>query len=219
MMPPIIDIEGIDGAGKSTQAKLLYDWVSSTGRKAQLVHFPAYETATGKAIKEMLDGLHDDSALQLLFVANRYEMLSELTATNTVTICDRYFLSGWAYSAAVGLPDDFALLLERLDGLLPEPDFIILLDLPVDVAMARLAGKADSYEANPGLLERAREEYRRLVVPSRIPHAVVDASGPVDSVFASGRLLLVRHVEPDKCEESVDRNVLRWECTLDLRLN
>ena len=100
----LIVIEGIDGVGKNTQAKLLHEYISSQGA-CSLFSFPRYETPSGKLIGEYLNSCDDvniwDAAK--LFSDDRVcaslEMESKIDDGHHI-VCDRYTLSNAVYYAA-----------------------------------------------------------------------------------------------------------------------
>lgn len=119
-------IEGCDGVGKSTQAKLLHDRIPNS----VLLSFPDRETETGRLINRYLQGtenVNNNHSLHLLFSCNRWEKYDEiinLLESGKHVICDRYSYSGICYSVASGISCKWAQGTER--GL-PKPDVVVLL--------------------------------------------------------------------------------------------
>lgn len=101
-----IVLEGVDRAGKSTQAKKLVESLNKNHIPAQLIVFPDRTTHTGKLISQYLSDSNcklNDFAIHLLFTANRWEnvdKMKKLIAEGTTLIVDRYSYSGIAFSAA-----------------------------------------------------------------------------------------------------------------------
>lgn len=101
-----IVLEGVDRAGKSTQAKKLVESLNKKRIPAELIAFPDRTTHTGKLISEYLSDSNyklNDFAIHLLFTANRWEnvdKMKKLLAEGTTLIVDRYSYSGVAFSAA-----------------------------------------------------------------------------------------------------------------------
>jgi dTMP kinase len=183
----LIDIEGIDGSGKGTQAKILCDRFLAAGVSAALVSFPRYDaTLFGKTVGEYLNGRFGSLAavhpflVSLLFAGDRFEskpFLLEALRTSAVVVLDRYVPSNVAHQAAKlegpARADLTAKILEIEFGIfgLPRPDLVLLLDLPVAVAQDLIARKqarnytsckADIQEADGGYLERVRDVYHAL---------------------------------------------------------
>lgn len=181
VLPGFIVFEGLDGAGTTTQAKLLWEYFNDG---APSLETPSLEGAspngavhtweptdflTGKTIRTLLDGPEyvEPWTLALLFAADRHEHLyrpvtgikAALDAGKTV-ISDRYLFSSLAYQGAFA---DFAAV-ESLNHQFPLPEHLIFIDTPRDTAMHRLSGreKRDSLE-NEGVQERAELLYREVV--------------------------------------------------------
>ena len=183
----LIDLEGIDGSGKGTQARRLCDRFEQAGISATLISFPRYEaTLFGRAVGEFLNGrfgsLHDvhPFLVSLLFAGDRFEskgLLLQAIQRHSVVVLDRYVPSNVAHQASkVDGPERADLqrqILEIEFGIfgLPRPDLVLLLDLPVPVARQLIAqktarnyttAKADIQEADAHYLERVREVYHEL---------------------------------------------------------
>ena len=201
---PMICIEGVDGAGKATQARLLADALGG-----EVLDFPRYQTETGRLIRAFLrgdyrvDGYSPESGsdspddderraqamvLQALMTANRYEHGVDLAArsrSENVTVLDRYWVSGYAYGVADGLDSDW---LWRVHALLPEPALYVLLDVPHEESFRRRPERRDAYEADPGRLARARAAYLEIFRDPRVARfgewRVVDGTRSVEDVHA-----------------------------------
>jgi dTMP kinase len=187
--PPgrLIALEGIDGSGKTTQARLL---ARSLG--AKLTHEPG-ATALGNRLRAVLLDSEGPApvarAEALLMVADRAqhveEVIAPLLAAGRWVVSDRYSGSTLAYQGGGrGLP------VERLDEVVRfgtgglEADLTVLVDLDPASARARMAASA------PDRLERLDREFhdrvRRtyLAIAAADPEhwVVVDGSGPIDEV-------------------------------------
>ncbi len=183
----LVAIEGIDGAGKGTQAQRLAAALGRSGLRVRLLSFPRYgETAFGRQVGEFLNGrfgaldqVHP-LLVSLLFAGDRFEskpLLEEAVATHDVVILDRYVASNVAHQAAKVEGDERRELrawIEQLEfGLyrLPRPELVILLDLPAHEAQQLIARKAsrtytdksaDLQEADGNYLECVRQVYLQL---------------------------------------------------------
>jgi dTMP kinase len=148
-----IVFEGVDHSGKTTQAKLLHDYLVTSGIPVVSMRFPDRTTPIGMLINEYLtkgDIKMDDRALHLLFSANRWELndvIYKHLEEGTTVICDRYADSGVAYSIAKN-PDYIyeAQWYMATDRGLIRPDAVIYLDLPVNKAAQRGDYGAEIYE-------------------------------------------------------------------------
>ena len=185
----LIAIEGIDGSGKGTQAVRLCERLRSAGASVELLSFPRYEaTRFGKAIGEFLNGrfgaleaVHPMLA-SLLYAGDRFEsreVLQNAMTTCDVVVLDRYVASNIAHQGAKLAGAERAELREWVETIeyeiygLPQPDLVLLLDLPATEAQHLIAKKsarnytdkkADLHEADGSYLAAVRETYRELAV-------------------------------------------------------
>lgn len=188
MSAQLIAIEGIDGAGKGTQADLLHKRLLALGVRSKLLSFPRYtETKFGSFVGEYLNGrfgsleeVHPFLA-SLLFSGDRFEsrgLLCDAIADHDIVICDRYVASNMAHQASKLSGAEREELIRRIETVeyeifgLPRAERTICLDLPVPVAQALIASKskrsytdsaADMHEADAGYLENVRQVYRQLM--------------------------------------------------------
>jgi dTMP kinase len=158
----LIAFEGLDQSGKQTQAELLRDWLKAEGHKARLVAFPDYGTSIGEEIARALQGEreYDADVMQLLYIANRYELKPNLQRWldgGLVLVCDRYTASSVAYGAAQGLD---AAWLAEVQKFLPPAALTIMLDISPETAVQRKAVDRDRYERDLAMLARVRDSYR-----------------------------------------------------------
>jgi dTMP kinase len=154
----IIVLEGIDKSGKTTQSKLLVDYISSTTSfKAVQMNFPNYGTFSGIEIYRHLKGqtLYNPYALHVLFTLNRYEekpYIERLLDGGSIIVMNRYYQSNIIY----GLADGITRLewLESLDGEMPQANLIIILDISIEESMSR--------NSNPDVNEQDKNYLRRV---------------------------------------------------------
>jgi len=177
-----ITFEGIEGCGKSTQAKLLCQWFLDRGREVVLTRepggTPAAEELREFILKEREEYFPPFSELALYIAARGFHtenLIKPALKEGAVVICDRFSDSTLAYQGyGRGLNTK---LIEEMDreatgGL--KPDVTFLLDLPVEVAFERIKGrKKDRLESESlefhkrvrkGFLEIAEREKDRVVV-------------------------------------------------------
>lgn len=186
-MSPFIVLEGLDGCGKSTQARLLVEHLRAEGRDVVATHEPG-ATPTGAAIRSIVLGERavDPRTEALLIAADRAQHVAEIVRPAleraAVVVSDRYVPSSLAYQGvARGLGVEWV---ERLSawatgGL--DPDLVVVLDVPPKVAAARRAAPQDRMEREPaGFQEVVRRAY--LDLAERYGWTVVDGAAPVAEV-------------------------------------
>jgi dTMP kinase len=196
-----LTVEGIEGCGKSTQARRLAEAI---GPKALLTVEPG-ATELGGAIRTLLleQRSREVSPLAelLLFFADRaqhvHEVVRPALAAGRIVISDRYADSTTAYQGyGRGLSLDLigTLTAHATGGLVP--DLTLLLDLPVaaGLARARRRGAADRMESEDvGFHERVRQGYLTLAADEPARWVVIDATGSEDEVAARIRAAVAGH--------------------------
>lgn len=188
-----VTFEGVDGSGKSTQASLLAEHLSSMGRDVVATREPG-GTPLGEHIRGLLlDG--DDPtpwAEAALFAAARAELAARVIRPaledDADVVCDRYLDSSLAYQGvARGLGIDRVLELNvAVADLTPDRTFVLLLD--ADAAAARTGSPPDRMEREKaGFRAAVADGYRQLAerYPERI--VVLDGSEPADELAAGVR--------------------------------
>lgn len=145
----LIILEGCDCCGKTTQGKKLVEALNAEGIKAKFLAFPDRTTTIGQIVSKYLKKKCDleDHAIHLLFTANRWEAVPEMTKllqNGTTLIIDRYSYSGVAFSAAKqGLDIDWC---KQPDIGLPKPDAVFYLMLNTEEASKRGVFGNERYE-------------------------------------------------------------------------
>jgi dTMP kinase len=140
-----ISFEGLDFCGKSTQAKLLYDHLKKSGKKAMLLREPGGTAISEKVREILLDKVHDEMfplTEFLLFSASRAQLVNQIikpeVKKGTTIICDRYFDSSTAYQGYAGKLDiqEVEYVNKFATGNL-FPDITFFIDLPPQIAWER----------------------------------------------------------------------------------
>ena len=175
----IIVFEGIDKAGKTTQAKLLE---KKLGRKCVRIDFPDYSTPVGKEIRQFLDGKRDypDEVKMMLLSANRWERKDEIekiVGKGTTVIMNRYYQSNLVYGVSKGLKLDWLL---SLDKGMPKADLVIVIDIKPKTLVNRSKNVVDTFEKDLELIRRVKKNYR--ILAKKFNWRFVEGEKSVDEV-------------------------------------
>ena len=193
MKPLFITVEGIEGAGKSSNIAFTESLLRSHGHEVLLTREPG-GTLLGEELRELLlghkhDGMQDLTELLLMFAARAEHLhgkiLPALEAGKWV-ICDRFTDATYAYQGGGRQLDTAAI--ETLENLVQgsrRPDLTLLLDLPVETGLARAARRSepDRFERQKlEFFQRVRQAYLEIArqQPARVK--VIDASLELDRV-------------------------------------
>jgi dTMP kinase len=172
----LIVFEGPEGAGKTTQIRLIAERLARAGVPALAIREPG-GTPVGDAIREiLLDSEHQitPAGEALLFMASRAQLIAgEVVPALTrgdVVLLDRFFLSTYAYQiVGRGLPEDEVRAANRLatGGLVP--DLTLLLDVPPAEGLGRAdaRGKRDRMErSGDDFHDKVGNAFRKFVEPA-----------------------------------------------------
>jgi dTMP kinase len=190
-----ITLEGIEGAGKSTVAQLVNEWLAARAITARITREPGgtplAERVRGIVLERGTETVSATAETLLMFAARSIHienLIRPALARGEWVICDRFTDATRAYQG-YGRGMDLSWieqLATAVQGDL-QPDCTLLLDLPVPVGLARARGRsgvaADRFEAErEEFFERVREGYRLLAqqAPQRVH--VIDAAGGLTSV-------------------------------------
>ena len=194
--PRFIVLEGIDGAGKSSQVEPLVAWLRERGRTVTTCRDPG-ATPVGDAIREILLNRADlhlaSTAEMLLYMAARAQLVADVIqpslARGEWVVSDRYLLANIVYQGhAGGLAPDAIRQVGAVATTGLEPDLVLVLDVDLETAARRLARPLDKLE-NRGDAFRSRLRAGYLAEAARRPDriVVVDAAGDPAAVQASLR--------------------------------
>ena len=189
----LVTLEGIDGSGKSTQARLLGAALRERGRDVVLTREPGGSPGA-EAIRGLLltgePGRWSPVTEALLFTAARRDHVERVVepalAAGRTVICDRFVDSTRVYQGASGR-GELRGLVDRLhaEAVAREPDLTLVLDLDPEIGLARTGGPETRFEAM-GLAFQRRLRAGFLTLAAEFPDrcVVIDASGPAEAVAA-----------------------------------
>ncbi|MBI4961695.1 MAG: dTMP kinase [Desulfomonile tiedjei] len=139
--PLFIVFEGIDGAGKSTQAKMLADRLAKAGVPVLLTAEPS-DSPAGLAIKSMKTRPAVEEEARLFTEDRRHHVkrvIAPALREGRTVVCDRYVYSSVAYQGARGISPE-AIISANRDFAIPA-DITFLIEIPVETALARIASE------------------------------------------------------------------------------
>ena len=191
----LITVEGTEGAGKSSNLAFLQARLEAAGKTVVMTREPG-GTPLAEQIRELLlshrgDGMAVDAELLLMFAARAEHLAHRIRpalAKGHWVLCDRFTDATYAYQGGGrGIEHDRIAVLEHwVQGNL-HPDLTIVLDVPVEVGLARAGSRSapDRFEREQlGFHERVRAAYHGIAArePARVQ--IVDASQPLAAVQA-----------------------------------
>jgi dTMP kinase len=204
----LIVFEGPEGAGKSTQLRLLADWLGQRGHDVVAVREPGGTIVGDEIRRVLLDPASDivPRAEALLFMASRAQLVEReirpALAGGSIVLVDRFFLSTYAYQGdGRGLPEPDLRAANSMatSGLIP--DRTLLLTLPAEEGLRRAVrrGERDRMErAELAFHERVANAFTRFTAtewqrahPECGPIELIDAMGSESEVF--DRVIIALH--------------------------
>ncbi len=206
----LITLEGPEGSGKSSQIRLLYDYLQAQGVAVRLTREPG-GTPIGDEIRACVHNVQNTAmcpeAELLLYSASRAQLVREVIrpslAVGMVVLCDRFYDSTLAYQGygrglnltALRQITDFA-----TGGL--TPDLTFLLDLDVEIGLARRTG--GGVEMNRLDLEtvafhrRVRQGYHQLAAAEPDRWRIIDANRPPEIIQTDLRFIIANRLSTNK---------------------
>lgn len=185
-----IVLDGPDGCGKSTQAKLLAQWLQNQGVATEIFRDPG-GTAVGEKIRQILlapEHTTMSTATEvLLYMAARAQLWVEKIApalkANKCVVLDRWLSSTCAYqgyAGGFGTDKVIEIATESLER--PWPDLTVILDVALETGANRLKAELDRMEAKPHQYhQRVREGFLKLA-GLRENFCIVDATADIETV-------------------------------------
>ena len=183
----LIVLEGLDGSGKATQAKLLAAHLKEQGFSVREITFPNYESDSSALVKMYLAGQfgqHPDDvnayAASSFYAVDRYASYKKdwgsFYENGGIIIADRYTTSNAVHQASKLPPEKRTVFLNWLFELeygklgLPKPDLVLYLDMPTEITEKMMRSReaatgthADIHEQDEAYLKSCREAAREIV--------------------------------------------------------
>nr|WP_235789587.1 dTMP kinase [Ruegeria alba] len=204
-----LTFEGIDGSGKSTQARRLAETLRAAGHDVVLTREPGGSPGAEEIRRLVLEGDPDRWSAEteiLLFTAARRDHLERTIepalAAGRVVICDRFADSTRMYQ---GLSrGDLRQLVDQLHALMigREPDLTLLIDMDPETGLSRAKGRQGSEERfedfGPELQQRMRAGFLDLAREYAHRFRIVDGNRDMDSVAADVTEIALSHLNPPR---------------------
>lgn len=187
-----IAVEGVDGSGKTTQARLLAEWAEALGVAVILTREPG-GTRLGEELRALI--LHTDApcvprAELLMILAARAQhvdaVIAPATASEHLVISDRFSLSSFAYQGyGRGLDLDAIRCADAVATAGIRPDLTLVVDVPLEVLLARVGERQDRFEGEGRqFLQRVIDGYHALAEHDASV-MLIDGTLSVDAVHAA----------------------------------
>jgi dTMP kinase len=189
-----IVIDGIDGGGKTTQIQMLADRLRKDGRKVVLTREPG-GSPLAERIRTIL--LQRENCVltpeqeAVLFAAARSDHIAKTVlpalADGAIVICDRFALSTRVYQGMRGVSRDLLLALEKESFGDNGPSKTIVIDVPVDISVARIQERSgdkplDFFEQQRALIGKFRGQFQREYAASPTTISIVDGDRDPETV-------------------------------------
>lgn len=199
-MKKLITFEGIEGSGKSTQIKLVAEYLSRRNVSLIVTAEPS-GTDIGRKIGSILfNREHNNMCAEtemFLFCAARSQHVREIIMPalkqNKVVLCDRFSDATYAYQGAGrGLDNEFIKLINDYSSMLLKPDLTLLFDLPVEIGLQRANKRNDNLKEsssidrfekeNMDFHRRIREGYLNILKNDPDRFRLIDANRDVETI-------------------------------------
>ena len=189
-----ITVEGIDGCGKSTQARLLAEDLERAGYDVLALREPGGVAISEKIRALLLDPAHAEMSATcelLLYEAARAQLVHEVVApaleAGRVVVCDRFYDSTTAYQGyAGGVPLDVVTRANELAVGACAPDLTLVFDIDPALAAERTVSRAQDRMEAKGIAyqQRVAEGFRAIAAAEPARVKLIDAARDVDTIHA-----------------------------------
>lgn len=188
-----ITLEGIEGVGKSTHLAFIADFLEQAGIPICLTREPG-GTMLGNELRKLflahqLETMQPMAELLLIFGARAQHiesLIKPALAQKKWVLCDRFVDSSYAYQGAGrGIPQGTIETLETLVLADFKPDYTLIFDAPLDLALGRMKGRGpqDRIESeNQDFFKRAQHYYQSLVLKDPKRYILIDAALSLEAI-------------------------------------
>ncbi len=184
-----IVFEGIDGSGKSTQARLLADFFESRGIPFILTHEPS-DGIIGQKLRSLTSRLTPEEESSL-FLEDRVDhvktVINPAMLAGQHVICDRYYYSSASYQGALGL--DPVEVLDYNRSMVPEPDVAFLMVVSVETALKRIG---QSRSAGFSIFEKRKN---------------LEA---VSCIYSTFQDYVIKRIDGEQTESEAHEEIVKW---------
>lgn len=185
-MKKFVVFEGIDGSGKSTVSRRVYEELEMRGYDAILTHEPFNEEIK-RLIEEIMEKGGDPFSVTLLFLVDRIEhskRIKEWLDQGKIVVCDRYEDSTYAYQSVQlnGLIEDPVKYLKSIiSDRIVHPDRVYILDIDPEIALSRIGRdrRPRGFEERE-FLAKVRKNYIKLAKGER--YRIIDGRKRIDDI-------------------------------------
>ncbi|OQA93037.1 MAG: Thymidylate kinase [Microgenomates group bacterium ADurb.Bin219] len=212
----LIVLEGLDGAGKATQAKLLLDYLQNSGSRTKYIEFPRYYSSfhggvIGRYLKGEFGGLKEINPYlaSLTYALDRLtarEEMEDWLRNGNLVIANRYTSSSLAFQSVGIKPEDkenfwdWLLEMEYKVHKLPREDLVILLNLPPEFSLKKGKQKKNTSD-DPEYLKEVAETY--LSLAGKFGHW-----RKIDCCLRNGKLRSVKQIHEEIVKILKEKNII-----------
>jgi dTMP kinase len=186
VMKRFVTFEGIDGSGKSTISKLVFEKLHSAGYDTVLTFEPT-DSTVGKFVQECIRKQSDPFVTSFTFIADRIQhctAIRQWLAEGKIVLCDRYAESTYAYQAAQlegKVKNPLKWLTELSEGRILIPDRTFLFNIDPEESLARIQHRTELIPFERlAFLEKVQRNY--LTVSKGKRFVQVDATQPIETL-------------------------------------
>jgi len=185
--PLLIVFEGIDGSGKTTISKMLYEYLKNNNLRVSWLREPS-DSKWGKEIRELskiYDEIPIDKELDLFTKDRKWDVKNNIVPAlkrNKIVILDRYYFSSACYQGAKGLETD--MILKINEKFAPPPNALFIIDTEIETALDRIKRDRDSTAIlfeKKDYLKKVRKNYLNLKEKNTF---IINGNSSIKDVFS-----------------------------------